>query len=58
MALCPAAQTPATKLPGASVPVTNAVTGTATAVEQVNGQTMVTVGGAQVPLTAVTAVNG
>ena len=43
---------------GASVPVSNAVTGTATAVEQVNGQTMVTVGGVQVPLTAVTAVNG
>jgi flagellar basal-body rod modification protein FlgD len=43
---------------GASVPVSNAVSGTATAVEQVNGQTMVTIGGVQVPLSAVTAVNG
>ncbi len=43
---------------GASVPVSNAVSGTATAVEQVNGQTMITIGGVQVPLSAVTAVNG
>jgi len=41
---------------GASVPVSNAVSGTATAVEQVNGQTMVTIGGVQVPLSSVTAV--
>jgi flagellar basal-body rod modification protein FlgD len=41
---------------GASVPVSNTVQGQATAVEQVNGQTMVTVGGVQVPLSAVTAV--
>jgi flagellar basal-body rod modification protein FlgD len=43
---------------GNTVPVSNAVNGTATAVEQVNGQTMVTVGGVQVPLNAITAVNG
>jgi len=43
---------------GNTVPVSNAVNGTATAVEQVNGQTMVTVGGVQVPLSAITAVNG
>ena len=43
---------------GQAVNVSNAVQGSATAVEQVNGQTMVTVGGVQVPLTAITAVNG
>ena len=43
---------------GNTVPVSNAVNGTASAVEQVNGQTMVTVGGVQVPLSAITAVNG
>jgi flagellar basal-body rod modification protein FlgD len=43
---------------GAPVTVSNAVQGTASAVEQVNGQTMVTVGGVQVPLSAITAVNG
>ena len=43
---------------GQAVGVSNAVQGTATAVEQVNGQTMVTVGGVQVPLSAVTAVSG
>jgi len=48
----------ATDTSGNAVNVSNAVTGTATAVEQVNGQTMVTVGGVQVPLTSVTAVNG
>lgn len=42
---------------GKQVSVSNAVQGTATAVEQVNGQTMVTVAGVQVPLSAVTAVN-
>ena len=48
----------ATSNTGATVPVTNSVSGTATAVEQVNGQTMVTIGGVQVPLSEVTAVNG
>jgi flagellar basal-body rod modification protein FlgD len=42
---------------GAAVPVSNAVSGVASAVEEVNGQTMVTIGGVQVPLSAVTAVN-
>jgi flagellar basal-body rod modification protein FlgD len=41
---------------GAAVSVSNAVQGSATAVEQVNGQTMITVGGVQVPLSAITAV--
>ena len=43
---------------GKAVDVSNAVQGAATAVEVVNGQTMITVGGVQVPLTAVTAVVG
>ena len=43
---------------GKAVSVSNAVQGAATAVEQVNGQTMITVAGVQVPLTAVTAVQG
>jgi flagellar basal-body rod modification protein FlgD len=47
----------ATDSNGASVPVSNTVQGQATAVEQVNGQTMVTIGGVQVPLSAVSAVS-
>jgi flagellar basal-body rod modification protein FlgD len=43
---------------GKAVQVSNAVQGAATAVEVVNGQTMVTIAGVQVPLTAVTAVVG
>jgi flagellar basal-body rod modification protein FlgD len=42
---------------GVSIPVTNSVQGTATAVQQINGQTMVTVGGVQVPLSSVTGVD-
>ena len=47
----------ATDASGAAVPVSNSIQGTATAIEQVDGQTMVTIGGAQAPLTNVTAVN-
>jgi flagellar basal-body rod modification protein FlgD len=43
---------------GKAVPVSDAVQGAATAVEQVNGQTMITIAGVQVPLSAVTAVVG
>jgi flagellar basal-body rod modification protein FlgD len=43
---------------GNPVPVNSSVQGAATAIEQVNGQTMVTVSGVQVPLSSVTAVNG
>ena len=43
---------------GNVVPVSNSVQGAATAIEQVNGQTMVTVAGVQVPLSSVTAING
>lgn len=43
---------------GNAVAVSNTVSGTATAVEQVNGQTMVTIAGVQVPLSSVTAVTG
>jgi flagellar basal-body rod modification protein FlgD len=42
---------------GASIPVSTSVQGTASAVSQVGGQTMVTVGAAQVPLSAITAVD-
>ena len=41
---------------GSAVSVSNTVQGTAAAVEEVNGETMVTVGGVQVPLSAVSAV--
>jgi flagellar basal-body rod modification protein FlgD len=47
----------ATDASGASIAVNSNVTGTATAVQQINGQTMVTINGAQVPLSAVTGVN-
>ncbi len=43
---------------GQAVQVSDTVKGTATAVEQVNGQTMITISGAQVPLSSVTAVDG
>jgi flagellar basal-body rod modification protein FlgD len=42
---------------GAPVTVTTSTTGTATAVEQVNGQTMVTVNNVQTPLSSITGVN-
>jgi len=42
---------------GASVPVSTNISGTATAVQQVNGVTMVTVNGVQVPVSSVTTVN-
>ena len=43
---------------GKTVSVSNAIQGTATAIEQVNGTTMVTIGGVQAPLSSITAVNG
>lgn len=48
----------ATDASGAAVPLSNAVQGKATAVEMVNGQIMVTVGGVQVPQSAISAVDG
>lgn len=42
---------------GAPITVSTATKGTATAVEQVNGQTMVTVNNVQTPLSSITAVN-
>jgi flagellar basal-body rod modification protein FlgD len=42
---------------GAAIPVSTAIQGTATAVQQLNGQTLVTVGGVQVPLSSITAVD-
>ena len=42
---------------GATIPVSTNITGTASAVQQVNGTTMVTVNGVQVPLNSVTGVN-
>jgi flagellar basal-body rod modification protein FlgD len=42
---------------GAAVPVSTNIQGVASAVQQVNGQTMITVGNTQVPLSAVTSVN-
>jgi flagellar basal-body rod modification protein FlgD len=41
---------------GGSIPVSTNVQGTATAVQQVDGQTMVTVNGVQVPVSSVTSV--
>jgi flagellar basal-body rod modification protein FlgD len=47
----------ATDATGATVPVSTNISGTATAVQQVNGVTMVTVNGVQVPVSSVTTVN-
>jgi flagellar basal-body rod modification protein FlgD len=47
----------ATDATGATIPVSTNITGTASAVQQVNGTTMVTVNGVQVPLSSVTSVN-
>jgi flagellar basal-body rod modification protein FlgD len=47
----------ATDATGATIPVSTNITGTASAVQQVNGTTMVTVNGVQVPLNSVTGVN-
>jgi flagellar basal-body rod modification protein FlgD len=47
----------ATDASGATIPVSTNLTGQATAVQQLNGTTMVTVNGVQVPLSSVTAVN-
>ncbi|HKT53425.1 MAG TPA: flagellar hook capping FlgD N-terminal domain-containing protein [Caulobacteraceae bacterium] len=43
---------------GNAIPVSTTIQGHATAVQQVNGQTMVTVGTAQVPLSAIDGVTG
>jgi flagellar basal-body rod modification protein FlgD len=43
---------------GSTITPSTTVQGAATAVQQVNGQTMVTVGGAQVPLSSVIGVSG
>ena len=48
----------ATDAAGAPITPTTSAQGVATAVQQVNGQTMVTVGKVQVPLTSITGVNG
>jgi flagellar basal-body rod modification protein FlgD len=48
----------ATNAAGQAVTPTTSIQGTATAVQQVNGQTLVTVGSAQVPLSSVTGVTG
>ena len=48
----------ATDASGAPITPTTSTQGVATAVQQVNGQTMVTVGKVQVPLTSITGVNG
>ena len=42
---------------GASIPVSTTLQGIATGIDEVGGQTMVTIGPAQAPLSAVTAVN-
>ncbi|HEX4199565.1 MAG TPA: flagellar hook capping FlgD N-terminal domain-containing protein [Caulobacteraceae bacterium] len=47
----------ATDATGATIPVSTNISGQATAVQQLNGTTMVTVAGVQVPLSSVTAVN-
>jgi flagellar basal-body rod modification protein FlgD len=47
----------ATDASGRAVPSSTAISGTATAVEEVGGQTMITIDGAQVPMTAITGVN-
>ena len=48
----------ATNAAGSPVTPTTTTSGVATAVQEVNGQTMVTVGKVQVPLTSITGVNG
>ena len=48
----------ATDANGGPITPTTSSSGVATAVQEVNGQTMVTVGKAQVPLTSITGVNG
>ena len=48
----------ATDASGAPITPTTSSSGVATAVQEVNGQTMVTVGKVQVPLTSITGVNG
>ncbi len=48
----------ATDSSGQPVTVTNGVSGTVTAAQQVNGVTMVTINGVQTPLSTVTAVGG
>jgi flagellar basal-body rod modification protein FlgD len=48
----------ATSAAGSPITPTTSSSGVATAVQQVNGQTMVTVGKVQVPLTSITGVNG
>ena len=47
----------ATDANGATIPVSTNITGTASAVQQLNGTTMVTINGVQVPLSSVTGVN-
>ena len=47
----------ATNASGAPVTPTTSSSGVATAVQEVNGQTLVTIGGAKVPLTSVTGVS-
>ena len=48
----------ATDASGAPVTVTNGISGQVTAAQQVNGVTMVTINGVQVPLSTITGVNG
>ena len=48
----------ATNLAGQAVTPSSTVTGTVSAVQQVNGQTLITVGSEQVPLSSVTGVSG
>jgi len=48
----------ATNSVGQAITPTTTVTGTVSAVQQTNGQTMVTIGSSQVPLSSVTGVSG
>ena len=48
----------ATNAAGQAVTPSSTVTGTVSAVQQVNGQTLITVGSEQVPLSSVTGVTG
>jgi len=48
----------ATNAAGQAITPTTTVTGTVSAVQQTNGQTMVTIGSSQVPLSSVTGVSG
>jgi len=50
-------QVTASDASGVPMPVNSTITGPATAVQEVNGQTMVTVGGVPVPLSSITGVN-